>query len=73
MKLLFPLTLSQALPPVVYFQNQPQRSSKPSDASKNDGDGEEQWTTRRVLLNVFFRIFVCLYKLCMDLGERAEK
>ena len=33
---------SQALLPVVYFQNQPQRSSKPSDASKNDGDGEEQ-------------------------------
>lgn len=42
MKLLFPFMLSQALPPVVYFQNQPQRSSKPSDASKNDGDGEEQ-------------------------------
>lgn len=43
MELLFLFrAVSQALPPVVYFQNQPQRSSKPNDASKNDGDGEGQ-------------------------------
>lgn len=43
MELLFLFrTVSWALPPVVYFQNQPQCSSKTSDASKNDGDGEEQ-------------------------------